>query len=108
MQQILANLLSNARKFTPPGGTIVVDWSASAGEVRTSIRDTGPGIAPHNHERIFEAFVQLSPGFGRHAEGAGLGLAISRELARRMGGDVTVESDVGHGSTFTLVLPRRA
>jgi PAS domain S-box-containing protein len=106
VQQILANLVSNARKFTPPGGTITVGWTATPDAVRASIRDTGPGIATQHHEKIFEPFVQLPPGMGRITEGVGLGLAISRELARRMGGDLTVESDVGQGATFTLSLPR--
>ena len=72
------------------------------------VRDTGVGIAPDQLGRIFEPFVQVDASLTRRHEGAGLGLAISRDLARGMGGDLTVESEVGAGSTFTLALPRRA
>jgi PAS domain S-box-containing protein len=106
VQQILANLLSNAWKFTPPGGTIAMDWEYSDETVRITVRDTGAGIPESNFEDIFAPFVQLQTGFRRKVEGTGLGLAISRELARGMGGDVTIASVVGKGSTFTLTLPR--
>ena len=108
MQQVLANLLSNAWKFTPAGGKVRMDWEASETEVRVHVRDTGPGIPEHDLETVFEPFVQLHMGFRRRAEGTGLGLAISRELARGMSGDVTAASVSGEGSTFTLTLPRRS
>jgi PAS domain S-box-containing protein len=108
MQQVLANLLSNAWKFTPPGGTVAVGWEATDDDVRVNVRDTGPGIPERNLETIFEPFVQLHTGFRRKVEGTGLGLSISRELARGMGGEVRASSAVGEGSTFTLILPRRA
>ena len=108
MQQVLANLLSNAWKFTPAGGTVAIGWEATGDEVRVDVRDTGPGIPQNNLETIFEPFVQLHMGFRRKAEGTGLGLSISRELARAMGGEVKAESIVGEGSTFTLILPRNA
>jgi PAS domain S-box-containing protein len=107
MQQVLANLLSNAWKFTPPGGTVAVGWEATDDDVRVHVRDTGPGIPERNLETIFEPFVQLHTGFRRKVEGTGLGLSISRELARGMGGEVRASSAVGEGSTFTLILPRR-
>ena len=107
MQQVLANLLSNAWKFTPPGGTVAVGWEATDDDVRVHVRDTGPGIPERNLETIFEPFVQLHAGFRRKVEGTGLGLSISRELARGMGGEVRASSAVGEGSTFTFILPRR-
>lgn len=107
MQQVLANLLSNAWKFTPTGGTVWLSWEATEDSVRVHVRDTGPGIAEHHLETVFEPFVQLQMGFRRRVEGTGLGLAISRELARGMSGDVTAASVPGEGSTFTLILPRQ-
>jgi PAS domain S-box-containing protein len=108
MQQVLANLLSNAWKFTPSGGTVAVSWEATDEDVRVHVRDTGPGIPGADLETIFAPFVQLQTGFRRKVEGTGLGLAISRELARGMGGDVVASSVLGHGSTFTLTLPRKS
>jgi signal transduction histidine kinase len=106
MQQVLANLLSNAWKFTPHGGTVTLRWDASPEQVQVHVTDTGPGIPSEHLEDVFAPFVQLHGGFRRRVEGTGLGLAISRELARGMGGDVTARSAVGEGSTFTLTLPR--
>lgn len=105
LQQILLNLVSNAVKFTPAGGSISLSWDATADSVRISVSDTGGGIRSSDLERIFEPFVQGQvPRGAQH--GVGLGLAISRQLARVMGGDVTVVSAVGEGATFTLRLPR--
>jgi PAS domain S-box-containing protein len=106
MQQVLANLLSNAWKFTPAGGTVSLSWATTAEAVRVHVSDTGPGIASEDLDAIFQPFVQLHTGFRRKVEGTGLGLAISRELARGMGGDVSATSVVGQGATFTLTLPR--
>ena len=105
-QQILLNLLSNALKFTPAGGTIAVAWRAEAERVLVEVADTGTGIAAKQQERIFDPFVQVHSGTTRSSEGVGLGLAISRDMARQMGGDISVESELGKGSTFTLSLPR--
>ncbi len=102
--QILLNLLTNAVKFTA-AGSIVVDWEASESDVLIHVRDTGPGIPPDRLTVIFEPFVQTGR-FTEPQHGVGLGLAISRELAHAMGGDLTVVSEVGTGSTFTLRLPR--
>lgn len=103
MQQILLNLLSNAIKFTPDGGQIAIDAivTESPAVAHIRVRDTGVGIPPESLERIFAPFVQVSG----NGEGSGLGLAISRSFARGMGGDLTVDSTVGEGSTFTLSLP---
>lgn len=105
--QILLNLVGNAVKFTPPGGAITVNAGAdSDAAVAIRVRDNGPGIAEDNLKRIFDPFVQLDYSLTRGHQGAGLGLAISRDLARAMGGDVTAQSNPGEGSTFTLTLPR--
>jgi signal transduction histidine kinase len=106
LQQIVLNLLSNAVKFTEPGGHISMACIPAVTSVAITVRDTGHGIPPEQVERIFDPFVQVDARFARTQEGVGLGLAISRDLARGMGGDLTVESTPGAGSTFTLVLPR--
>ena len=104
--QILVNLVANAIKFSAPGGRLAIDVDGTAHSVRVHVSDTGIGIAPEDCGCIFEPFVQTRD--GRHARGGGvgLGLAISRALARGMGGDLTVESERGVGSRFTLTLPR--
>jgi signal transduction histidine kinase len=106
VQQVLANLLSNAWKFTPSGGSVTLRWELASEHVHVHVSDTGPGIPAENLEDVFAPFVQLQAGFRRRVEGTGLGLAISRELARGMGGDVVAQSVIGAGSTFTLTLPR--
>jgi signal transduction histidine kinase len=105
-QQILLNLITNATKFTEAGGRIDVLCDVHANAVRIRVIDTGVGIRPVDLERVFEPFVQID----RHLtsstqQGVGLGLSISRELARAMRGDLTLESTEGVGSTFTLTLP---
>jgi signal transduction histidine kinase len=104
--QILVNLLSNAIKFTPSGEHISADCTATADSVTLRVSDTGKGIAADKHERIFEPFIQLKEGFADRESGVGLGLAISRDLARAMDGDLTVESTEGKGARFMLTLPR--
>ena len=106
LQQVVLNLLTNAVKFTPPGGCITLDWEATRDRVAIHVRDTGRGIPRDKIESIFEPFVQVDTAFSARFDGAGLGLAISRELARAMDGEVSVESRVGEGSSFTVVLPR--
>ncbi len=103
--QIVVNLLTNAVKFTEPGGRVTLGWEARDGVVLVRVTDTGIGIPPEKLQTIFEPFVQLEDRKTSSHEGVGLGLAISRELARRMGGDLTAESQPGVGSTFTLRLP---
>jgi PAS domain S-box-containing protein len=105
VEQIVLNLLSNAVKFTDRG-EIVLGCSVQEHTFRFRIRDTGTGIRAEMLATIFEPFVQGDGSFTRAVEGTGLGLSISRELARSMGGDITVESEVGTGSVFTLILPR--
>jgi PAS domain S-box-containing protein len=107
-QQIFINLLSNAIKFTPSNGRISIDASVSADRpcfASVSVKDTGLGIPADKIETIFDPFVQVDPSHTRTTEGSGLGLSISRDLARGMDGDLTVLSTVGEGSTFTLTLP---
>jgi signal transduction histidine kinase len=106
LRQVMINLLSNAVKFTPEGGRIRVYSTVNEKTVSIHVRDTGPGIPADKREAVFEPFVQLDRGLTRTNDGTGLGLAISRGLARGMGADVTLESEVGVGSTFTLTLPR--
>jgi len=103
---IMTNLLSNAAKFTPEGGEIAVTVTPREGVVRIAVRDTGIGIPGHLLDRVFEPFFQVESGFTRKAVGTGLGLAISREAARAMGGELTVESELGRGACFTVELRR--
>lgn len=105
LQQILVNLMSNAIKFTPAGGTITIRCRPEDGRVATLVEDTGIGIPPDRLERIFEPFVQIDRRLNRPHEGTGLGLAISRDLAQAMGGDLRAERVAGTGSVFTLRLP---
>jgi nitrogen-specific signal transduction histidine kinase len=105
LQQIIINLLTNAVKFTQSGGRIALRSGVIGANIVVTVADTGRGIAPNELGRIFEPFVQVDAGLTRTQEGIGLGLAISRDLARGMGGDLTVQSERGVGSTFTLTLP---
>jgi signal transduction histidine kinase len=104
--QILVNLFSNAIKFTPPGGRLYIDCDATETSVFLRVTDTGIGIAPEKLEAIFEPFVQVNHGRMGPEAGVGLGLAISRSLARAMDGELSAESALGDGARFTLTLPR--
>jgi signal transduction histidine kinase len=107
VMQVIFNLLSNAVKFTPPGGAVDLCAFQVNGEVRVSVTDTGPGLAPEDHERIFEEFQQTEIGVEQR-EGTGLGLALSRRLVELHGGRIWVESELGKGSTFVFTLPARS
>ena len=105
VQQVVLNLLSNAIKFTNAGGRVTLSCAAEENKrLIVSVTDTGVGISPDDLECVFQPFVQVDARRTRAQEGMGLGLAISRELARGMGGDLTLESTLEAGSTFSLVL----
>ena len=99
--QILVNLIGNAVRHSPDGGTVTLAFARTAGTASVTVSDQGSGIEPADQQRIFERFERADQREG----GTGLGLAISRRLARSMGGDVTLESDPGTGASFTLTLP---
>jgi len=106
LQQILLNLFSNAIKFTDTGGRVTSRcMRLDDSRIAIEVTDTGRGIPADQLERVFEPFVQIDTKLTRAGEGTGLGLSISRELARGMGGELTVRSALGAGSTFTLTLP---
>jgi signal transduction histidine kinase len=107
VRQILLNLLANAIKFTDHG-EVALTVRATATEVRLAVRDTGIGIPAHAVKELFQDFHQLEAGDGRRYDGTGVGLALSRRLARALGGEIEVRSGEGQGSTFTLLLPRVA
>jgi signal transduction histidine kinase len=104
VRSIVQNLLSNAAKFTTQGRITIRVWTADA-HTYLSVRDTGPGIHPDDQERIFELFEQAEARGNRRQGGTGIGLHLARALSRLMGGDLTVESSLGEGATFTLRLP---
>jgi PAS domain S-box-containing protein len=106
VEQIVLNLVTNAVKFTPQSGRVTVMCQNDGERVLLRVTDTGPGVPADRLEDIFEPFVQLGRSLSSGHEGAGLGLAISRDLARAMHGDVTVQSTAGKGATFTLSLPK--
>jgi DNA-binding response OmpR family regulator/anti-sigma regulatory factor (Ser/Thr protein kinase) len=104
LTQIVINLLSNAVKFTP-SGAVTVTQRVIGDKVEIRVRDTGPGIADDQQERIFEEFYQVEGGLARSSGGTGLGLAIARRFARLMGGDIRVASNDGGGAEFIVTLP---
>ena len=104
LKQVLLNLLTNAVKFTPPGGCVKVVARRESDQISISINDNGVGIAPEDQARLFENFRQVG---AARAEGTGLGLALSKRFVELHGGSVAVDSAPGKGSTFTVVLPAR-
>jgi signal transduction histidine kinase len=104
-QQILSNLLSNAIKFTPEGGRVLLRAEAERGHVVLTVSDTGVGIAAEERDLVFEKFRQSGNPLTREQGGTGLGLSIVRELSKLLGGEVTLQSELGRGSTFTVRLP---
>ena len=104
-EQIILNILSNAVKFTPEGGTVTTTCGLTGDQAWISVSDTGPGIPEDKRGEIFEPFVQLGRTLSSLREGTGLGLAISRDLARAMNGNITVEESAGGGARFTVFLP---
>ena len=105
LRQILANLLSNAVKFTPEGGKVVLKVEQEGKNHIMTVSDTGVGIAPEEQELVFEKFRQAGNTLTREHDGTGLGLSIVRELTKLRGGEVSLQSELGKGSTFTVVIP---
>jgi signal transduction histidine kinase len=108
MNQVWINLLSNAIKFTPPTGVIHISLTVYTDKVAVIVQDNGIGIAAENKERIFERFYKVDPSRQRKIEGSGLGLAIVRKIIHLHNGSITVKSDVGKGTEFTVILPLHA
>jgi PAS domain S-box-containing protein len=109
VKQIVLNLLSNALKFTPQGSVAIrLKHDKSSDEISISVTDTGIGVAEENQKTIFEAFEQANSSYARRQGGTGLGLSICRRLAQLLEGRITLASQLGEGSTFTLFLPRKA
>ena len=104
ISQILRNLVSNALKFTETG-EVIVTADTDSGFVHFNVKDTGPGIPPELQQRLFQDFTQLTDSYRKGIKGTGLGLSISRQLAELLGGRITLQSEVGVGSTFTVILP---
>jgi signal transduction histidine kinase len=102
IHQVLSNLVGNALKFTPPGGTVTIEAGAVPGEVRCSVRDTGPGLTEEEMDRIFDPFWQAEK---TARLGFGLGLKIAKCIVEAHGGSLSVESAPGEGSTFSFTLP---
>ena len=105
IESAVGNLLGNALKFTDPGQEVRVAIADNPDDVAVAISDSGPGIAPEDHDRVFERFAQTDIS-AKVVGGTGIGLALVREAARLHGGDVTLDSEPGRGATFTLILPR--
>ena len=108
LSRLLDNLIGNAIKFTPPGGTITVRLQRSNSDAKLEVIDTGVGIPEDKIVRIFDRFYQVDGSTTRRYGGTGLGLALVKEIALSHGGEVTVESSIGKGSTFRIKLPLNA
>jgi len=108
VEQILANLVDNAVNCTDEGGRIEIDVDSGGNRVRVRVADTGIGISRPNQERIFERFYRVDTSRSRSLGGTGLGLSIVKNLVQRMGGDISVESELGNGSAFSFSLPAAA
>jgi signal transduction histidine kinase len=104
LRLLLNNLVGNAIKFTGEGGHVELTAAVRAKDVVLSVTDSGPGIAPEHHARIFEPFVHLEPIAHKHTPGAGLGLALVKDVAGILGARVELASEEGRGSTFSIVL----
>lgn len=105
IEQVLINMVSNAIKYTPDGGKIVMTAGAKGKNVWCTVKDNGIGIPKEEAERVFDRFYRVDKARSRESGGTGLGLSIAREIARRHGGDITVKSSINHGASFTLTLP---
>jgi len=103
--RLLLNMLDNAIRYTPVGGQVTLSSRRTNANIEISVRDTGPGIAPEHLPRVFDRFYRVDRGRSRVQGGSGLGLAIAQSIAHVHGGQITIESVVGHGSTFIVRLP---
>jgi signal transduction histidine kinase len=106
LQQVLLNLLTNAIKFTPQGGTVSMEAVPTEYRVHLRVHDTGIGIAAEDQAQIFDPFIQGADEADAGSEGVGLGLAISQDLTTAMDGTLSVDSEPGQGATFTITLPQ--
>ena len=106
LKQVLLNIVGNAIKFSD-AGEVEIRACAAEGQFKVAVRDSGPGIAPEDQARIFEEFQQVDSSSTRQQGGTGLGLAISKRIIGLHGGSISVESALGAGSTFHIVLPIR-
>jgi two-component system, OmpR family, phosphate regulon sensor histidine kinase PhoR len=107
LRRILTNFVENAVKYTPAGGTVAVECAGTLGVARLTVTDDGPGIAAEHLPRLFERFYRVDKARSRELGGTGLGLSIVKHLAEGMGASVTVESEPGRGSRFTVTVPPR-
>ena len=105
MREILDNLVDNAIKYTPEGGRVTIRWRRDGSTGVVDVEDTGIGIAQQDQARIFERFYRVDKARSRELGGTGLGLSIVKHLAHAFGGSISVTSEVGRGSTFTMRLP---
>jgi len=105
--QILVNLLGNAVRHSPQGGTVTITFDRTDGFARAHVADQGPGIAAEDQPRIFEEFRQVGTDYAHKSEGTGLGLTLAKKFIELHGGKIWVDSEVGKGSTFTFTLPLR-
>jgi two-component system phosphate regulon sensor histidine kinase PhoR len=105
LRQVLSNLVDNGIKYTPSGGRVAVRARAENGAAIIEVTDTGVGIAPEHHDRLFERFYRVDKARSRELGGTGLGLSIVKHLCQSMSGSVAVASQVGAGTTFTVRLP---
>jgi two-component system phosphate regulon sensor histidine kinase PhoR len=101
----ISNLVSNAVRYTPAGGTVHASWIRTPEGATFSVTDTGPGIAPEHLPRLSERFYRVDRSRSRETGGTGLGLAIAKHVVQRHGGELRIESQVGKGSTFMLLFP---
>ena len=104
MHSIASNLVSNAVKYTPPGGSVAVRWARETGGARLVVEDTGIGIAPEHLPRLTERFYRVDVTSSREKGGTGLGLAIVKHILNRHRGELVIASEPGKGSTFTIML----
>jgi signal transduction histidine kinase len=106
LQEIMQNLLDNAVRYSPEGGLITISASAPKDKLMVSVKDTGIGIPKAEQERIFERFYRVDAARSRESGGTGLGLSIAKHLVEAHGGRIEVDSEIGRGSTFIIILPR--